>query len=135
MYGGTILPPSFVIRILILNAHLQKHVLALEAAGVREDPTDKTFEEQALEAAIEEKYEETGKLWKPWATNAKSIRLGEFILIVDSDTIVPEVSVLCDVDLISSTDLLAGLPSRRRARDDRVPRGRHHSARVWCVAP
>ncbi|KAL1719962.1 glycosyl transferase family group 2-domain-containing protein [Schizophyllum commune] len=75
---------------LALAQCMEKHLLALEAAGVREDPTDKTFEEQALEAAIEEKYEETGKLWKPWATNAKSIRIGEFILIVDSDTIVPE---------------------------------------------
>ena len=84
-------------RYCVLNALPQKHLLALEAAGVREDPNDKTFEEQALEAAIEEKYEETGKLWKPWATNAKSIRIGEFILIVDSDTIVPEVGALYNV--------------------------------------
>lgn len=29
--------------------------------------------------------------WKPWAANGKAIRVGEIILLVDSDTVVPEV--------------------------------------------
>jgi hypothetical protein len=49
------------------------------------------IEEQALRLAIEEIYEESGQRFKPWAHNAKAIRMGEIILIVDSDTIVPEV--------------------------------------------
>jgi hypothetical protein len=49
------------------------------------------IEEQALRLAIDEIYEESGQRFKPWAHNAKAIRMGEIILIVDSDTIVPEV--------------------------------------------
>jgi hypothetical protein len=49
------------------------------------------IEEQALRLAIEEIYEEGGQRFKLWAHNAKAIRMGEIILIVDSDTIVPEV--------------------------------------------
>ena len=48
------------------------------------------LEEKALSMAIEELYEESGRRWRPWAANARSIRVGEIILIVDSDTIVPE---------------------------------------------
>jgi len=65
---------------------LEKHLQALEAAG----ETEGDLEERALELAIEELYELSGKKWKPCASNAKSIRVGELILIVDSDTIVPE---------------------------------------------
>ena len=50
------------------------------------------IEEQALRLAVEEIYEESGRRFKPWAHNAKALRMGEVILIVDSDTIVPEVS-------------------------------------------
>jgi hypothetical protein len=49
------------------------------------------IEEQALRMAVEEIYEESGQRFKPWAHNAKALRMGEIILIVDSDTIVPEV--------------------------------------------
>ncbi|KAF5353817.1 hypothetical protein D9758_010571 [Tetrapyrgos nigripes] len=49
-----------------------------------------SLEDQALQLAIEEIYEENGKKWKPWACNARALRVGEVILIVDSDTIVPE---------------------------------------------
>ena len=49
------------------------------------------IEEQALRVAVEEIYEESGRRFKPWAHNAKALRMGEVILIVDSDTIVPEV--------------------------------------------
>lgn len=47
-------------------------------------------QERALQMALEEEYAETGYKFKPWAKNAKSIRMGEIVLIVDSDTIVPE---------------------------------------------
>jgi hypothetical protein len=50
------------------------------------------IEEQALRLAVEEIYEDSGKRFQPWAHNAKALRVGEIILIVDSDTIVPEVS-------------------------------------------
>lgn len=56
-----------------------------------EEEEGEEIEEKALRLALEEIYEENGKSWQPWARNAKSIRLGEIILIVDSDTIVPEV--------------------------------------------
>ncbi|KAJ7634171.1 glycosyl transferase family group 2-domain-containing protein [Mycena polygramma] len=54
-------------------------------AGAGED-----LEERALSLAIEEMYEETGRKFRPWAANGKATRLGEYVLIVDSDTIVPE---------------------------------------------
>ncbi|KAJ7650952.1 glycosyl transferase family group 2-domain-containing protein [Roridomyces roridus] len=53
--------------------------------GVGED-----LEERALSLAIEEMYQESGRKFRPWAANSKASRLGEYILIVDSDTIVPE---------------------------------------------
>jgi hypothetical protein len=52
---------------------------------------EEDIEEQALRMAIDEIYEESGKRFRPWAHNAKALRMGEVILIVDSDTIVPEV--------------------------------------------
>lgn len=51
---------------------------------------DRDLEEKALEMAIEEAYEESGKRHRPWAANARSLRVGGLILICDSDTIVPE---------------------------------------------
>ncbi|KAI0055571.1 hypothetical protein BV25DRAFT_1833092 [Artomyces pyxidatus] len=48
------------------------------------------IEERALMAAVEEVFEESGGRWKPWAKNGKACRVGEIILLVDSDTIVPE---------------------------------------------
>ena len=51
-------------------------------------------EDLALEMAIEEIYVESGSRWKPWAANGKSLQVGDVILIVDSDNIVPEVSRL-----------------------------------------
>ena len=48
---------------------------------------------KALEMAIEETLEETGGKWRPWAVNGRSLRIGEVILIVDADRIMPEVSV------------------------------------------
>ncbi|OJT11702.1 hypothetical protein TRAPUB_11764 [Trametes pubescens] len=74
---------------LALSLKLEKHLLALEAAGER-DTADECLEDRALRLAIEEAHEESGGRWRPWAANGKSLRIGEIILIVDSDTIVPE---------------------------------------------
>ena len=72
---------------------MEKHILALEATGDKANRnSDMSLEDKALEMAIEEMYESTGSRWKPWARNARSLRVGDIILIVDSDTIVPEVS-------------------------------------------
>ena len=68
---------------------MEKHILAMEASGEVIDGD--TLEEKALEMAVEEVYQENGQKWRPWAKNARSIRMGEVILIVDSDTVVPEV--------------------------------------------
>ncbi|OBZ77183.1 Glucans biosynthesis glucosyltransferase H [Grifola frondosa] len=48
------------------------------------------LEERALQMAIDEVYEAGGKRFRPWAANGRACRLGEIVLIVDSDTIVPE---------------------------------------------
>ncbi|KAF8962847.1 glycosyl transferase family group 2-domain-containing protein [Flammula alnicola] len=70
-----------------LSLCMEKHILELEGLGYN---GDLSLEDKALELAIEETYEATGKRWKPWAKNARSLRIGEIILIVDSDTVVPE---------------------------------------------
>lgn len=57
---------------------------------ISEDSDTEDVQEKALQMALDEMYAETGNRFKPWAMNAKSIRMGEIILIVDSDTIVPE---------------------------------------------
>lgn len=62
--------------------------MQLNLAGVDEDD----YEERAMLMAIEETYEESGRRFRPWAANGKACRIGEIVLIVDSDTIVPEVS-------------------------------------------
>ena len=65
--------------------------LLAESASRGVDAEDEdNLEDKAMEMAIEEVYEESGRRWKPWACNGKSLRLGEVILIVDSDTLVPE---------------------------------------------
>ena len=71
---------------------MEKHILALESAGAPSNLDDDDIEDKALEMAIEEVYEANGRKWKPWAKNARSIRMGDIILLVDSDTVVPEVS-------------------------------------------
>ncbi|KAJ7186447.1 glycosyl transferase family group 2-domain-containing protein [Mycena filopes] len=64
---------------------------AREAAGEELALGDEEFlEDRALEMAVEEVWEESGQRWRPWAKNGRSCRIGELILIVDSDTIVPE---------------------------------------------
>lgn len=52
---------------------------------------DEDLEEKALGLAIEDVFKESGGQFRPWAANGKAIRLGEIVLLVDSDTVVPEV--------------------------------------------
>ena len=61
--------------------------------GSAEEEREVAMEERALMAAVEEVYEESGRRWRPWAKNGRACRLGEIILLVDSDTVVPEVSM------------------------------------------
>ncbi|KAN0078407.1 Glycosyl transferase family group 2 domain containing protein [Tylopilus felleus] len=78
---------------LSLSMKLEKHLKTLEEAverGEIEEDEGQSLEDKALEMAIEETYEESGQKWRPWASNGKSIRMGEIVLIVDADTIVPE---------------------------------------------
>ncbi|RDX46455.1 hypothetical protein OH76DRAFT_1356082 [Lentinus brumalis] len=48
------------------------------------------LEERALQMAIDEVYEASGRRFRPWAANGRACRVGEIVLLVDSDTIVPE---------------------------------------------
>ena len=86
------------------------HKLELERAekssvsdSAGEDAGD-DIEEQALRFAVQEMFEESGRRFRPWAHNAKTLRMGDVILLVDSDTIVPEVR-LPDFSLISRLDV------------------------------
>ena len=58
-------------------------------AGSQLDDFD-DLEEKALQMAIDEVYEASGRKFRPWAANGRACRLGEIILLVDSDTVVPE---------------------------------------------
>ncbi|KAF9262377.1 hypothetical protein L218DRAFT_960195 [Marasmius fiardii PR-910] len=61
-----------------------------EVQDTSTEEDEESLEDKAMKMAIEEVYEETGNRWKPWACNGKSLRVGEIILIIDADTIVPE---------------------------------------------
>ena len=77
---------------LLLSLKLEKHLAALiagAAARGEEIDEDDAVEERALQLAVEETFAESGGRWRPWAHNARSLRVGELILIVDSDTVVP----------------------------------------------
>lgn len=74
-----------------LERYLKDLVEGVERGEMEEEEHDKCLEDKALAMAVEETFEETGGKWRPWASNGKSIRIGEIILIVDADTIVPEV--------------------------------------------
>jgi hypothetical protein len=84
-----------------LSLKLEKILAKLVAENVPEDPNE-CLEDKAMNMAAEEIYEESGQRWKPWASNGKSLRVGEIILIIDSDTIVPEVrrSSICSTSWI-----------------------------------
>ena len=124
---------------LALSLKMEEHILKLELErGEKDSVADSTgsdgageeVEEQALRLAVEEMFEESGRRFRPWAHNAKALRIGEIILIVDSDTIVPEVR-LPDFSLISrfSVDVLhriasvmphASLPSALRLQSSNM---------------
>ena len=75
---------------LATSAHVS---LSGEGSGSTEDEQALpiSLEERALLCAVEETWEESGKRWKPWAKNGRACRIGEIVLLVDSDTAVPEV--------------------------------------------
>lgn len=74
---------------LYLSLKLEAHLARLIESGEVDSP-DENLEERAMRSAQEEIYDETGKQWKPWCANGKSLRMGEIVLIIDSDTVVPE---------------------------------------------
>jgi len=75
---------------LALSLKMGHHLAALVAAG-ETDRDEVSQEDEVLEMAIEKTFEESGCRWRPWASNGRAIRIGEIILTVDSDTVVPEV--------------------------------------------
>jgi hypothetical protein len=76
---------------IIQRLEVERGEEAYFADSADSDTGREDIEEQALRLAVEEIYEESGQRFQPWANNAKALRMGEIILIVDSDTIVPEV--------------------------------------------
>ncbi|KAF9473864.1 hypothetical protein BDN70DRAFT_352918 [Pholiota conissans] len=74
---------------LALSLKLEKFLAQLEAAGA-EDDADESLEDKAMKMAQEELYEESGRQFMPWCANGKSLRMGEIVLIIDADTVVPE---------------------------------------------
>jgi len=81
---------------LTLSLKLEKHLMDLEATGEKDGEADGglSLEDRAMEMAIEEIYQQNGQKCRPWASNGKALRMGEIILLVDADTIVPEVRCL-----------------------------------------
>ena len=73
-----------------ISLKLEKFLALLLQDGV-EDTADECVEDRALKMALQEVFEDSGSKFMPWGSNGKSLRMGEIILIVDSDTIVPEV--------------------------------------------
>jgi hypothetical protein len=81
--------------------------LSVEGSGSSEEGQTITasLEERALMRAVEETWEESGKRWKPWAKNGRACRVGKIVLLVDSDTVVPEVIFLKFLPSRHLTDL------------------------------
>jgi hypothetical protein len=76
---------------LYLSLKLEKHLASLLSSDLTESSSsEESLEDQAMKLAQEEIFEETDSRWKPWCANGKSLRIGEIILIIDSDTVVPE---------------------------------------------
>ncbi|KAL9715509.1 hypothetical protein Ac2012v2_002170 [Leucoagaricus gongylophorus] len=72
-----------------ISLKLEKFLAQLLQGGA-EDTPDECVEDRALKMALQEVFEDSGNKFMPWSSNGKSLRMGEIILIVDSDTIVPE---------------------------------------------
>ncbi|KAG6334614.1 hypothetical protein ID866_4475 [Astraeus odoratus] len=67
-----------------LSLKMEKHLKALEEAEERGEllsADDECLEDHALRMACDEVFQESGEKWKPWASNGKSIRIGEIILL------------------------------------------------------
>ena len=77
--------------VLALSLKLEKFLAELEASGEEDGPGDQCLEDKVMCLAEEEIFEESGRWFHPWCWNGKSIRVGQIILIIDSDTIMPEV--------------------------------------------
>ena len=79
---------------LALSLRLETHLRALQDAEARGDGIpadgDAPLEDRALHLACDDAFAESGGRWKPWACHGRSIRIGEIILLVDADTVVPE---------------------------------------------
>lgn len=79
---------------LALSMKLEQHLRVLQDAEERgelpETGDESSLEDRALHLACDEMFAEAGGRWKPWASNGRSIRIGEIILLVDADTVVPE---------------------------------------------
>ncbi|KAH0835762.1 glycosyl transferase family group 2-domain-containing protein [Lanmaoa asiatica] len=72
---------------LALSMKLEKHLKTLVEAverGEMDEGEHKCLEDKALDMAVEETFEESERKWRPWASNGKSLRIGEIILIVDA---------------------------------------------------
>lgn len=72
-----------------LSLKLEKFLAQLEAEGA-EDDLEECLEDRAMKMARDEIFEESGRRFQPWCANGKSIRVGQLILIIDADTIIPE---------------------------------------------
>ena len=76
----------------------KSHRFSLSAGDGTEPPTEGSegdemaLEDRALSMVVEEVHEAAGKRegFGPWAANGRAMRIGEIILLVDSDTVVPE---------------------------------------------
>lgn len=73
---------------LSLSLKMEEHIKKLELdrseklqRGEELSDDDGALEEKALELAIEEIYEESGRRFRPWAKNARALRVGEVILV------------------------------------------------------
>ncbi|OSX62224.1 hypothetical protein POSPLADRAFT_1142647 [Postia placenta MAD-698-R-SB12] len=73
-----------------LSLLAEKHLDALQTQEKERGPRSSRGSREALQLAIDEVYEASGRRFRPWAANGRACRVGEIILIVDSDTIVPE---------------------------------------------
>ena len=92
-----------------LSLKLEKHLAQLEADGA-EDTSDECLEDRAMKMAQEEMFAETDGRWRPWCANGKSVRMGEIVLIIDADTIIPEVSSVLVGPLLSPIVVIEALP-------------------------
>lgn len=60
------------------------------SSAAADDNDDMALEDRALQLAVEEEFASTGHRHRPWAAHGRGCRVGEIVLIVDSDTLVPE---------------------------------------------